>query len=309
MGLEASSESNSAAELTEGSPRSDSAFLAQLGERVRGARGQRGLSRKRLAQLAGVSERYLAQLETGRGNISILLLRHITEALELSLEEIVADRDTAGDIALIVQMLRRASGAQRGQAKAAITEILQTAKGPAKARRIALIGLRGAGKSTLGQLVAGDLGIPFVELNSEISNMSGLAVPEIFNLYGPEGYRRLERRCLQQVVDTQDRVVLATGGGIVTDPSTYDLLLESFFTVWLHATPEEHMERVRAQGDLRPMAGNPEAMDELKLILGSREALYRRADRAFDTAGRPVGICRRSLLDLLRQDGFQVPQN
>ncbi len=309
MALEPDTEVSHAVQAETARRRPDADFLERLGARVRGARGQRGLSRKRLAQLAGVSERYLAQLETGRGNISILLLRHIAEALELGLEEIVAEQETAADIAVVMRMLRRASAEQRGQAKAAISQVMHAAKGPAKARRIALIGLRGAGKTTLGQLIAEDLKIPFVELNSEISKMSGLAVPEIFNLYGPEGYRRLERRCLQQVVETQDRVILATGGGIVTDPSTYDQLLASFFTVWLHATPEEHMERVRAQGDLRPMAGNPEAMAELKLILGGREALYRRADRALDTSGQSAEPCHRDLLALLRQDGFTARQN
>ena len=201
--------------------------------------------------------------------------RHIAAALDMDLEALLSESDAAAD------------------------------REPAKARRIALIGLRGAGKTTLGQLVASDLAMPFVELNSEIAQMSGLAVQEIFNLYGAEGYRRLERRCLQQVVERRDQVILATGGGIVTDPATYDLLLGSFFTVWLRARPEEHMERVRAQGDLRPMAGNPEAMAELKLILSRREPLYRRAERDLDTADRPLEACRRALVGLLGEVGFK----
>ena len=268
--------------------RDDSAFLGQLGERVRTARGRRGLSRKLLARDAGVSERYLAQLEVGRGNISILLLRHVAEALGLTLDELVC-----GDEGALARNGRRYNE-------------------PRRPRRVALIGLRGAGKSTLGRLLAADMAMPFIELNDEIANMSGLGVPEIFNLYGPEGYRRFERRCLDGAIGSHDSVVLATGGGIVADPSTFDALLSAFFTVWLRASPEEHMARVRAQGDLRPMAGNSEAMKELKRILRSREPLYRRADRALDTSGRSIEACRDSLADLLKQEGFyahaQQPQ-
>lgn len=285
--------------------REDSAFLAQLGERVRTARGRRGLSRKLLARYAGVSERYLAQLETGLGNISIILLRNIAAALDLALEDLVCEDEAAhADIGVILHMLRRATPEERRLAKDALSAKQGPMPGSARAQRVALIGLRGAGKSTLGKLVAADLGAPFIELNDGIVTMSGLSVAEIFNLYGPEGYRRLERRCLQQVIDTHDGVVLATGGGIVSDPATYDAMLSSFFTVWLRATPEEHMARVRTQGDMRPMADNAEAMDELRLILNSRESLYGRADRAIDTSSRPVEESRRALAELLREEGF-----
>lgn len=281
-------------------PEDDAAFLADLGQRVRQIRGQHGMSRKLLAEYAGVSERYLAQLESGQGNISILLLRDVARALDLPLEDLLAKELTA-DLAVIQQMLRRASPEQIALAKQAVARIQQGQGSRSRAQRIALIGLRGAGKSTLGRLVAADLGMPFVELNDEIAKMSGLSVAELFNLYGQEGYRRLERRCLQQVVDSQDKVVLATGGGIVADPATFDLLLATFYSVWLRAAPEEHMERVRAQGDLRPMAGNPEAMEELKLILSSREALYSRADSQLDTSGQVVESSGRALSLLLRE--------
>ncbi len=255
----------------------DSAFLKRLGQRVRRFRGQRGLSRKLLAQSAGVSERYLAQLESGQGNISILRLRHLAAALDRRLEEIISDGQLAGP------------ATQR------------------PVRRIALIGLRGAGKSTLGRQAAAALGMPFIELNDEISRVSGLSVPEIFNLYGPEGYRRLERRCLRQVVEDQNEAVLASGGGLVEDSATYDLLRANFFTVWLRAAPDEHMARVRAQGDLRPMADNPEAMADLKLILRSREALYSRADRELDTTGRPAAACLADLIGLI--EAQQAPSD
>ena len=284
-------------------PGDDSGFLAQLGQRVRQIRGQRGMSRKLLAECAGVSERYLAQLEGGQGNISILLLRDVARALDLPLEELLAE---SADLAVILHMLRRVSPEQLSQAKKAVTRIQQGQGRPSRARRIALIGLRGAGKSTLGRLVAADLALPFVELNDQIAEMSGLSVAELFNLYGQEGYRRLERRCLEQVVAKQEQVVLATGGGIVADPSTFDLLLSAFHTVWLRAAPQEHMERVRAQGDLRPMAGNPEAMEELKLILSSREALYSRADSQLDTSGSALEVSRQALGTLLRDLALQT---
>jgi XRE family aerobic/anaerobic benzoate catabolism transcriptional regulator len=282
----------------------DSAFLTRLGARVRRIRGQRGLSRKRLAESAGVSERYLAQLEAGRGNISILLLRHIAGALGLTLEGLVSDDPAAADIGEFLELLRRATPEDRRLARESLVRRRRRRDGAAVTRRVALIGLRGAGKSTLGRLVAADLGVPFVELNDEITKVSGLAVAEIFNLYGSEGYRRLERRCLGQVVEAHDSVVLASGGGIVSDSATYDGLLADFFTVWLRANPEEHMARVRAQGDLRPMAGHPEAMAELKLILAGREALYGRADRELDTSGRALEACRRELADLLTREVF-----
>ena len=303
MPLDPVTESENRKESSRG--REDSAFLETLGDRVRTARGRRGLSRKLLAEYAGVSERYLAQLEAGKGNISIILLRNIATALDLTLEDLVCeDQATNTEIGVILHMLRCATPEERRLAKDALTRKHRRSNGSARAQRVALIGLRGAGKSTLGRLVAADLGAPFIELNDEIAKMSGLSVPEIFNLYGPEGYRRLERRCLQQVIDAHDSVVLATGGGIVADPTTYDALLSAFFAVWLRTAPEEHMERVRAQGDMRPMAGNAEAMDELKLILSSRETLYGRADRELDTSNRSVEECRSSLAELLKREGF-----
>ena len=258
----------------------DSVFLERLGQRVRAARATHGLSRKLLARDAGVSERYLAQLEAGQGNISILLLRHVADALGLTLDALVC---TAED---------------------ALSENGRRHDQPARPPRLALVGLRGAGKSTLGRLLAVELGTPFIELNDEIAKMSGLDVPEIFHLYGPGGYRRFERRCLDRAIGSHDHAVLVTAGGIVEDPGTYEALLSAFFTIWLRAAPEEHMARVRAQGDLRPMAGNREAMKELKRLLESREPLYRRADRVLDTSGRSIEACRDSLVALLEEEGF-----
>ena len=169
--------------------------------------------------------------------------------------------------------------------KARVREILAP---PQRARRIALIGLRGAGKTTLGRLLGQSLGWPFVELNREIEAMSGLAVNEVIALYGQEGYRRLERQAVERVVAAREEVVLAAAGGLVTEAETFRFLQAHFHTVWLKAAPHEHMARVRAQGDERPMAGRPEAMAELNARLAEREALYARALATVDTSGRAV---------------------
>ncbi len=275
-------------------------FLQEVGNRVRGARKRHGMSRKVLARESGVSERYLAQLETGSGNISILLLRQVAEATGLKLQDLVAEtEDDAPEILSILELARRASPAQREDIISSLSGMLNQSGTDLKASRIALIGLRGAGKSTLGQLIAEDLKIPFIELNREIELDSGLAIPEIFSLYGQDGYRRLEQRCLRSVIDRHNEVVLAVAGGIVAEANTYEMLLRSFHSVWLQASPEEHMERVRAQGDRRPMAGNPAAMNDLRSILESRQQHYANAEMTFDTSAKTVGQCRDELSKVL----------
>ena len=246
------------------------AFLARLGDRVRDARKARGLSRRGLSDLSGVSERYLAQLESGAGNISIVLLRDIALSLGLRLEQFVCEPDEpacgTGD----------------------------------KAQRLALVGLRGAGKSTLGKALARRLGFRFIELNDVIRELSGLPISEIFNLYGEAGYRRFECEAVDMVASQRTQVVLAVAGGIVADPEAYEVLLERFNTVWLKATPEEHMSRVRAQGDLRPMQGNPQAMAQLKQILSERMQDYARAQLAFDTSTLDPEVALDGLIELVK---------
>jgi XRE family aerobic/anaerobic benzoate catabolism transcriptional regulator len=246
------------------------AFLARLGDRVREARKMRGMSRRVLSDISGVSERYLAQLEGGSGNISIVLLRDIALSLGLHLEELVRDAEDAGS-----NVSKRAS-------------------------RLALVGLRGAGKSTLGKALARRLGFRFIELNDVIRELSGLPISELFNLYGQDGYRRFEAEALDLVVSQRSQVVLAVAGGIVADDGAYETLLNTFHTVWLKATPEEHMQRVRAQGDLRPMEGNPEAMDRLRQLLASRMQDYSRARYEFDTSGQDPEVSLDGLLALTR---------
>jgi XRE family transcriptional regulator, aerobic/anaerobic benzoate catabolism transcriptional regulator len=266
----------------------ETTFLEQLGQRVRTMRALRGMSRKVLAKVSGISERYIAQLEAGRGNVSIVLLRRVSNAMGAYLEDLIPAAEPSPDWAVIRDLLRKASPSQVSQAKDilagqnASTQRLKSFAG------IALIGLRGAGKSTLGKLLAKKIGWNFVELNKEIEAQNGLSVAEIIALYGQEGFRRLEQAALTQLLARQELTVLATGGGIVSEPVTFDLILSSFYTIWLKAEPEEHMARVRKQGDLRPMADDRSAMAELRNILVSREPLYARASAVVDTAGLSV---------------------
>jgi XRE family aerobic/anaerobic benzoate catabolism transcriptional regulator len=264
-------------------------YLRLLGERIREARARRGMTRKILARDSAVSERYLAQLETGHGNISIILLRQIAQAMGLPLADLVRDGpERPVELALLLQTLERLSPAELVQARHLLADAFGAAMEESRRHRIALIGLRGAGKSTLGRAFAAARGIPFIELDREIERESGLELSEIFALYGQPAFRRFERRCLEAVIERHQSAVIATGGSLVSEPGTFDLLLAGCFTVWLKAAPEEHMGRVLAQGDTRPMADNSEAMDDLRRILAGRDALYSKADAVVDTAGKTV---------------------
>ncbi len=278
----------------------DQDFLIEVGQRVRRMRGLRGMSRRVLAETSGVSERYIAQLETGNGNLSITLLRHIAEAIGAPLEDLVAEAERQPtEWPLFRELLNRASPQALQQAKAVLSgkQFATPAGGHTIAvDRVALIGLRGAGKSTLGRRAAEALAWPFVELNKEIERESGFSMTEIFSLYGQEGYRRLEQASLHNIIERTGPMILATGGGIVADPVTLELLLTSFFTVWIKASPTEHMSRVRQQGDLRPMTNESAAMAELVTILSSREPLYARARATIDTSGRGIDACLQDLL-------------
>jgi XRE family transcriptional regulator, aerobic/anaerobic benzoate catabolism transcriptional regulator len=277
----------------------ESGFLEQLGQRVRTTRSLRGMSRKVLAKVSGISERYIAQLEGGKGNVSIVLLRRVSNAMGAHLEDLIPASEPAPDWQVIRDLLRKASPGQIAQAKD-----LLAGGDAASARRpsfsgIALIGLRGAGKSTLGKILARKIGWEFVELNKEIERENGLSVAEIIALYGQEGFRRMEQAALGQLLARNQLMVLATGGGIVSEPLTFDLILSSFYTIWLKAEPEEHMARVRRQGDLRPMADDRSAMAELRNILVSREPLYARASAVVDTAGLSVDAAAARLIDTI----------
>src|SRR5881227_2981087 len=266
----------------------EAGFLAQLGQRVRTMRALRGMSRKVLAKVSGISERYIAQLEGGKGNVSIVLLRRVSNAMGAHLEDLIPSAEPAPDWAVIRDLLRKATPTQIAQAKDALAGGGHATQRRSSFSGIALIGLRGAGKSTLGKMLAKKIGWSFVELNKEIEAQNGLSVAEIIALYGQEGFRRMEQAALTQLLARKELMVLATGGGIVSEPLTFDLILSSFYTIWLKAEPEEHMARVRRQGDLRPMADDRSAMAELRTILLSREPLYARASAVVDTAGLTV---------------------
>ena len=265
-------------------------FLAGLGDRVRALRARRGMTRKALASIADVSERHLANLEYGVGNASILVLLQVAGALQCSLGELIGDVTTSSpEWLLIRELLEQRDDATLQRVRIAIGEMLGTGGGNAAlSPRIALIGLRGAGKSTLGQMLADDLGFPFVELSREIEKFAGCSVSEIQALYGVNAYRRYERRALEEAIQIYPEAVIATPGGLVSDAATFNQLLAHCTTVWLQADAEDHMKRVTAQGDLRPMAASKEAMEDLKGILTGRAAFYSKAQYKLDTSAQPL---------------------
>jgi XRE family transcriptional regulator, aerobic/anaerobic benzoate catabolism transcriptional regulator len=266
-------------------------LLTRLGERVRNLRAIRGMTRKALARDAGVSERFLADLETGVGNASILLLNRLAAALAFPIQELIATHNQSQpDLSLSMQLLSKLSEDDLEEAR----RLLQgrfTPPGDTTLRRsrIALIGLRGAGKSTLGRILAQTLSYPFVELDQRIEELSGMDTAQIHMMLEQSVYRRYEFDALESLVNGKhEGLVIATPGSIVSETQTYSYLLRTCFTVWIKASPEEHMTRVVAQGDMRPMAGNREAMNDLRRILVNREPLYAKADATVDTSHRPV---------------------
>ena len=278
-------------------------FLVALGERVRALRSRRGMTRKAVAVAADVSERHLANLEYGIGNASILVLQQVAGALQCSLAELIGDVTTSSpEWLLIRELLEHRDDATLRRVRVAVGELLGTGGGNAPRNpRVALIGLRGAGKSTLGQMLADDLGFPFVELSREIEKFAGCSIAEIQALYGVNAYRRYERRALEEAVQIYPEAVIATPGGIVSDPATFNLLLAHCTTVWLQASAEDHMKRVLAQGDLRPMAASKEAMEDLKGILAGRAAFYSKAELKLDTSVQPLDASFRALRGLVRE--------
>jgi XRE family aerobic/anaerobic benzoate catabolism transcriptional regulator len=285
--------------------RDTDAYLRRLGERVRMLRNQRGMSRKAMAQHARVSERYLAQLETGKGNISIVLLRRVARAIGMPLTQLVHEgAEPPLDFVLLSQFLERLPAPALAAARDLLLQKFGESSKDLRKRRIALIGLRGGGKSTLGALLAGRLGVPFIELDREIEQRSGTSLNEIFDMFGQETFRRAEREALENILQKHQHFVVATSGSIVTEPGTLEMLLSSCFTVWLRAAPQEHMKRVMAQGDMRPMAGSARAMEDLVSILKSREPLYAKAEAALTTSGKSP---EQNLAELMRVVGNPPP--
>jgi XRE family aerobic/anaerobic benzoate catabolism transcriptional regulator len=270
--------------------RGKDAFLLGLGDRIRNVRSRRGLTRKAAAAAAGISERHLANLELGTGNASILVLQQLAGALECTLAEIIGDMTALSPEWLMIrELLDGRPESELHQARMRLAELFgDVGDRWSRLSRIALIGLRGAGKSTLGRMLAEDFGFAFVELSQEIEALAQCNINEIHALYGNSAYRRYERRALEAVLRGHAQVVIATPGGIVADPATFNLLLSQCYTVWLQADAEDHMKRVVAQGDLRPMAGSAEAMDDLKRILSGRAAFYAKADATYNTSGHSL---------------------
>ena len=288
-GLTLVTESDPAKPPAEAGPSDKNPFLVALGERVRGLRSRRGMTRKAVSVAANVSERHLANLEYGEGNASILVLLQVAGALQCSLAELIGDVTTTSPEWLLIRELLEGRGeADLRRVRVAVGELLGTGGAGTVSPRIALVGLRGAGKSTLGQMLADDLGFPFVELSREIEKFAGCSVSEIQALYGQNAYRRYERRALEEAIQIYPEAVIATPGGLVSDLATFNQLLTHCTTVWLQADPEDHMKRVRAQGDTRPMAASKEAMEDLKGILAGRAAFYSKAQWRINTSAQPL---------------------
>ncbi len=284
-----------------------SRLIDRLARRVAQARKQRGLPRRVLSEMSGVSPRYLAQLEAGEGNISVLLLQRVAEALEVPIDVLLADdipADPDHDVRRIAALYRQAPVPLQQQVRG-----LLATQNPSvmRAGRICLIGLRGAGKTTLGQMAGKALGLPFVELNRDIENHADMPIADVMAVYGEAGYRRMEAEALERISTRHDRAILAVAGGIVAEETTYAHLLERFHTVWIKASPAEHMQRVRAQGDHRPMAGNPAAMTHLKTLLETRAPLYARAEAQVNTTNRVLGSSLNDLLAVIAKHRFLDP--
>lgn len=274
-----------------------SALIRQVGDSVRACRTSRRMSRRELSERSGVSPRYLVKLEGGDGNISIGLLKKIALALEVPIEQFLIDAEPPDpDSRRIMDWYRDADEATRERVQQ-ILEPDQMRGG--KAERACLVGLRGAGKSTLGARIATSFDAPFIELNHEIERHTDMPISEIIALYGQEGYRQLEATTLADIIEKHERAVVAVAGGIVSNEDTYLTLLSRFHTIWIKTSANEHMDRVRAQGDLRPMEGNPQAMNQLQQILNAREVLYAQADHQLDTSGKPVESSLTELSELI----------
>jgi len=259
------------------------------------------MTRKQLARDSGVSERYLAQIETGKGNISVLVLRQLAKALNVSGEVLLLEGpEPPVELVHTVEFLRRLSDDDLKLARQVLLHHFGAIDPGVRHRRIALIGLRGAGKSTLGASLAQRLEMPFLELDHLIEQESGLNLSLIFDFHGQSGFRQLERKCLEDVIQHYPSFVMATGGSLVSEPGTFERLLSSCFTVWLKASPEEHMQRVMAQGDMRPMSDNRDAMFDLQRILAERAGLYIKADVQVDTAGHTPEESLETLIQALR---------
>ena len=275
------------AESEAGAPDNGRAVMLAVARQVRLQRTRRGMTRREFSRRTEVSERYLGEVEKGRANVTLGLLMRIAETLGEPLSTFLPVGDGAARVSPpLVELLSRLSPSQQA---ALYRKLLRETEAERNGvRGIALIGLRGAGKSTLGAMLAEANGVPFVRLTDTIQELAGMATGELLEMMGPDAYRRLERQALERIVAAHPLAVLEAGGGLVLETDTFNLLMQAYRVVWLKAAPEDHMQRVMDQGDLRPMAGNTQAMDELRLILKEREPYYSQADHVVDTAGHGI---------------------
>ncbi len=265
------------------------AFLAAIGREVRRSRAKRGMTRRQLAQASATSERYLAQIESGVGNPSVSVLRAIAQALDLPISALLPEpRAPSAARGAILDLVAQVPESQLSALAKEIAARVALPGSADRARRVALVGLRGAGKSTLGRMLAQHLGWPFIELDRRVEEDYGASIPDLIEMAGTATFRRHERGALERVIAEHEAAIITTAGGIVSNPETYALLLRRTHTVWIKARPEEHMSRVMAQGDFRPMAQNRQAMADLVAILEARRADYARAEAEVDTAGDAV---------------------
>jgi len=272
-------------------------LLEAVGHKVRALRAGRGMTRKMLAADSDVSERYLAQLEQGRGNMSISLLQRVAAALRTDAGELLRGaNDITAEQVLIDELVQRLSAEDQHRALQLLYKNFSTSH---DRNRVALVGMRGAGKTSLGSLLAKRLDVPFVQLVTEIEKLGGMAVGEILSLSGQDGYRRLEERALLDVLANSEKCVIETGGSIVSETGLFNILLTSCHVVWVKALPEEHMQRVIDQGDLRPLRSNDDAMADLRRILSAREPFYAQAHSVVDTSGSTLEDSFRQLLGVL----------
>jgi len=277
-------------------------MIQRLAMRVREARTALGLPRRALSELSGVSPRYLAQLEAGEGNISVLLLHRVAVALKVSVEDLLSERvPLDGDVARVAQLFCSAPASLQGRVRALLAPQNQPSQ---RAQRICLLGMRGAGKSTLGKLAAERLKVPFVTLDDETAAQAGMQISEIKALYGADGYQAFEMQALERVIERHDRMILEVEGGIVSQDTTYDQVLERFHTIWVRTSPEEHIARVRAAGDPRPIDDNPMAIDQLRTYLTTRTPLYERALKQLNTSEKPVTTSVIEMLSIFADNQF-----
>lgn len=280
------------------------ALISRLSRRVREVRKQKGLPRRVVSEISGVSPRYLAQLEAGEGNISIVLLERVARALEVPIEALIAQKITLNPESSRISKLYEKADADVQAEVRALLEVTKPAVQGRRVGRICLLGLRGAGKSTLGTLLGEALDIPLVELSSLIEEETGMPLSEVRSLYGADGFRRLEVEAMDRVIAMPDPVIVTVSGGLAEQEAPYARLLERFHTIWLRATPAEHVERVRVQGDLQPIRDQPLAMAQIKTLMETRAPLYARAQAQIDTSGQSVQSSLRALVALIRENNF-----